>query len=371
MSLSNTIGSSFAFTCFGESHGRCVGVVIDGCPAGLEISDEDIQRKLDLRKPGQSIVTTQRAEQDKVEILSGVFNGRTTGAPICLLIWNTDVRSSDYEKFVNIPRPGHADYPAFVKYSRLNDYRGSGRFSGRITAGFVMAGAVAEKLLVSALSLKIFAYTLELGGLRANLSKFSFDEIIHSRYSNEVRCPDGEMAQRMKDMIVEERSKGDSLGGIVECTVLGLPIGLGEPVFSSIESEISKAVFSIPAVKGIEFGSGFAGARSKGSENNDAYTRTDSGRVETKTNNSGGILGGLSTGMPLVFRTAFKPASSIARPQDSVDLSTGKETRLVVPGRHDPTVVPRAVPVIEAMTSCVLADLAIRGGFVPRVLKKN
>jgi chorismate synthase len=370
MSLPNTIGSSFSFTCFGESHGRCIGVVIDGCPTGLEISEPDIQKKLDLRKPGQSIVTTLRGEQDKVEILSGIFNGKTTGAPICLIIWNSDVRSSDYEKFQNIPRPGHADYPAFIKYSGLNDFRGGGRFSGRITAGFVMAGAVAEKLLVSSLSLKIFAYTLELGGISADPSRFSLDEIIRSRYSNEVRCPDSAVAQKMKEIILEERGKGDSLGGIVECIVLGLPVGIGEPVFSSIESEISKAIFSIPAVKGIEFGSGFAGARLKGSENNDAYARSDNGRIITKTNNSGGILGGLSTGMPLVFRVAFKPASSISKSQDSVDLSTGRDTSLVVPGRHDPTVVPRAVPVIEAMTSCVLADLTIRGGFIPKVLKK-
>jgi chorismate synthase len=371
MSLPNTIGSSFSFTCFGESHGQCIGVVIDGCPAGLQISDKAIQSKLDLRKPGQSIVTTQRGEQDKAQILSGIFDGKTTGAPICILIWNSDIKSSDYEKFVNVPRPGHADYPAFVKYSGLNDYRGGGRFSGRITAGFVMAGAVAERLLSSTLSLRIFAYTLELGGLRADLSKFSFEEIIRGRYSNEVRCPDGEIAQRMKDLIVEERGKGDSLGGIVECIALGLPIGLGEPVFSSIESEISRAIFSIPAVKGIEFGSGFAAAKLRGSENNDPYTKSEEGRIITKTNNSGGILGGLSTGMPLVFRTAFKPASSIAKSQDSIDLSSGKDIRLVVPGRHDPTVVPRAVPVVEAMTSCVLADLAIRGGFIPKVLNRK
>ncbi len=371
MSLPNTIGSSFAFTCFGESHGRCVGVVIDGCPTGLEITKEEIQVKLDLRKPGQSIVTTQRKEEDQVEILSGVFNGRATGAPICLVIWNSDVRSSDYEKFVKTPRPGHADYPAFVKYAGLNYYRGGGRFSGRITAGFVMAGAVAEKLLSAVLSLKVFAYTVELGGLRADLSKYSLDEIIRDRYSNEVRCPDSVIAQKMKDLIVEERGRGDSLGGIVECTVLGLPVGIGEPVFSSLESELSKAIFSIPAVKGIEFGSGFAGAKLKGSENNDAYTQSPDGRIITKTNNSGGILGGLSTGMPLVFRTAFKPASSIAKSQTSVDMSTGRESELIVPGRHDPTVVPRAVPVIEAMASCVLADLAIRGGFIPKVLKKS
>ena len=372
MSLPNTIGSSFAFTCFGESHGRCIGVVVDGCPTGLELSEADIQTKLDLRKPGQSIVTTQRGEADKVEILSGVFKGRTTGAPICMIIWNSDVRSSDYEKFVTIPRPGHADYPAFVKYAAMNDYRGGGRFSGRITAGFVMAGAIAEKLLLASFpDLQIYAYTIELGGIRADLSNLSSDEIIRRRYLNEVRCPDGESAQRMKDLIMEERGRGDSLGGIVECNVTQLPIGLGEPVFSSIESEISKSIFSIPAVKGIEFGSGFSGARLKGSENNDSYLISKNGEVVTRSNNSGGILGGLSTGMPLVFRTAFKPASSIARPQDSVDLATRKESKLIVPGRHDPSVVPRAVPVIESMTACVVADLALRGGYVARILKNK
>lgn len=368
MGLPNTIGNSFAFTCFGESHGRCVGVVIDGCPTGLGISEEHVQKQLDLRRPGQSIVATQRSETDKVEILSGVFQGKTTGAPICMLVWNSDTRSSDYEKFTNIPRPGHADYPAFVKYSKLNDYRGGGRFSGRITAGFVMAGAVAQKLLAEALSVEVFAYTLELGGLRADISKMSFEDIIKRRYSNELRCPDETAAQKMKDLVLTERGRGDSLGGIVECIVPRLPVGVGEPVFASIESEVSKAIFSIPAVKGIEFGSGFGGTKSRGSENNDVYEMRD-GRVVTKTNNSGGILGGLSNGMPLVFRTAFKPASSIAKPQDTLDLSTGKEDRLVVPGRHDPTVVPRAVPVIEGMTSCVLADLAIQGGFIPKVLK--
>ncbi|MDG7001645.1 MAG: chorismate synthase [Nitrososphaerota archaeon] len=369
MTLPNTIGSSFAFTSFGESHGRCVGVVIDGCPTGLELSEPDVQKLLDLRKPGQSIVATQRAEEDRVEFLSGVFNGKTTGAPICMLIWNSDQRSSDYDRFMNVPRPGHADYPALVKYGRMNDYRGGGRFSGRITAGFTMAGAVALKLLERSLGIKVFAYTIEIGGIRADVSKLSDEEIIASRYSNEVRCPDRSAAEAMKKKVVEERGSGDSLGGIVECVALNLPVGVGEPVFSSIESEIGRSIFSIPAVKGIEFGSGFAGTRTKGSENNDAYIKMENGRVITKTNNSGGILGGISTGMPLVFRVAFKPASSIASSQDTLDLSTMKETKLIVPGRHDPTVVPRGVPVVESMTACVLADLAIKGGFIPRVLK--
>ncbi len=369
MSLPNTIGSSFAFTCFGESHGKCVGVVIDGCPTGLELSEQDVQKLLDLRKPGQSIVTTQRAEEDKVEILSGLFKGKTTGAPITMLIWNGDQRSSDYDKFVNIPRPGHADYPAYVKYAGMNDYRGGGRFSGRITACFVMAGAVAQKLLARALRVEIFAYTLELGGIRANVESLSKDEIVARRYSNEVRCPDQPTAERMKQMVVQERGHGDSLGGVVECNVLGVPVGVGEPVFSSVESQISRAMFSIPAVKAVEFGSGFAGTRRKGTQNNDVYTTALDGTIVTKTNNSGGILGGMTNGMPVVFRVGFKPASSIAAAQDTLDISTMKETSLVVPGRHDPTVVPRAVPVVECMAACVVADLAMQGGFVPRVLK--
>jgi len=363
----NTIGSSYAFTCFGESHGRCIGVVIDGCPAGLDLSEPDVQKMLDLRKPGQSIVTTMRTEQDKVEILSGVFRGKTTGAPLCLLIWNADTRSSDYDKFVSVPRPGHADYPALVKYGAFNDYRGGGRFSGRITAGFVMAGAIAQKLLERTLSVRIYAYTKELGGIRMR-DDLVPEEIIAKRYSNEVRCPDQELAERMRDLVIKARGAGDSLGGIVECTATGLPIGVGEPVFSSLESELSKAIFSIPAVKGIEFGSGFAGSRSKGTENNDLYEELRDGKLLTRTNNAGGILGGMSTGMPLVFRVAFKPASSIAAPQETIDLSTKEKTRLQVPGRHDPTVVPRAVPVVECMTACVLADLAIKGGFIKRVL---
>lgn len=369
MSLSNTLGSHFSVTCFGESHGRCVGVVIDGCPTGLEISEAEVQKLLDLRKPGQSIVTTQRAEHDRIEFLSGTFRGKTTGAPITMLIWNGDQRSTDYDKFVNIPRPGHADYPAFVKYHGMNDYRGGGRFTGRITACFVMAGAIAQKLLSKALNVEIFAYTLELGGIRANTNKMPKDAIVSNRYSNEVRCPDLEAAEKMKKLIIEERGHGDSLGGIVECSVLNLQVGIGEPVFSSMESLLSRAIFSIPAVKAIEFGSGFAGTRLKGTENNDAYTATSDGRVVTKSNNSGGILGGLTNGMPVVFRVGFKPASSIAALQETLDLATMKESKLIVPGRHDPTVVPRAVPVVECMTACVIADLAIAGGFIPKVLK--
>lgn len=363
----NIIGERFVAMSFGESHGRCVGIVVDGCPAGLPISESDIQSKLDLRKPGQSIVTTQRKEEDKVEILSGVFNGNTTGAPICMLIWNKDPDSRPYEQLRNTPRPGHADYPAMMKYGGFNDYRGGGRFSGRITATFVMAGAIAEKLLRETLGIEILAYTLEIGGIRA--SNLTIENIRKLRYSNEVRCPDSDTAEKMKEAIVKARSDGDSLGGIVECTVLNISIGLGEPVFSALESDFSKALFAIPAVKGVEFGSGFEGAKRRGSENNDIY-RVENGKVITMSNNSGGILGGLSNGMPLLLRVAFKPTSSIAKKQQSIDLQSMKETEMTVPGRHDPCVVPRAPPVVEAIVSLILADHAIKYGLIPQVLKR-
>lgn len=363
----NIIGERFVAVSFGESHGRCVGVIVDGCPAGLPISEQDIQAKLDLRKPGQSIVTTQRKEEDKVEIISGVFNGHTTSAPICMIIWNKDQDSRPYEQMKEKPRPGHADYPAMVKYGGFNDYRGGGRFSGRITATFVMAGAIAQKLLEQALGIEVLAYTLEIGGIRANNLKI--DDIRKLRYSNEVRCPDANTAEKMKEAIVKARSEGDSLGGIVECTALNMPIGLGEPVFGALESDLSKALFAIPAVKGVEFGSGFEGSRRRGSENNDIY-KVEDGKIVTITNNSGGILGGLSNGMPLLLRIAFKPASSIAKTQQTVDLASMEETEIMVPGRHDPCVVPRAPPVVEAIVSLILADHAIKYGLIPPVLKR-
>ncbi|MFQ5920744.1 MAG: chorismate synthase [Nitrososphaerales archaeon] len=365
----NTIGERFIATSFGESHGRCVGVVVDGCPAGLAISEQDVQTKLDLRKPGQSIVTTQRKEEDKVEILSGVFNGNTTGAPICMIIWNKDKDSSAYEELRGKPRPGHADYPALVKYGGFNDYRGGGQFSGRLTATFVMAGAVAEKLLERTLGIEVLAYTTEIGKIRG-AGNIKMDDIRKKRYSNEVRSPDQDAATKMKEAILKAKGDGDSLGGVVECTALNIPVGLGEPLFGALESDLSRALFGIPAVKGVEFGSGFAGSRSKGSENNDIYRVVDGGKIETITNNSGGILGGLSNGMPLLLRVAFKPASSIAKKQKTVDLANKDEAEIIVPGRHDPCVVPRAPPVVEAVVSIILADHAVRYGLIPPVLKR-
>jgi chorismate synthase len=359
------IGERFVAMSFGESHGRCVGIVVDGCPAGLPLNESDIQPLLDLRKPGQSVVTTQRKEEDRVEILSGLFNDHTTGAPICMLIWNKDSDSRPYEMIKNIPRPGHADYPAMVKYGGFADYRGGGRFSGRLTATLVMAGAVAAKLLKKTLDIETVAYTTEIGNVKAgNITA----ENIPTRYNNEVRCPDPAAAEKMKEAILQARKDGDSLGGVIECTTSSLPVGLGEPIFASLESDLSKALFSIPAVKAVEFGSGFAGSKRRGSENNDVYMLKN-GRVVTKTNNAGGILGGLSNGMPLVIRVGFKPAASIAKTQETLDISKKSQASLEVPGRHDPCVVPRAPPVVECVVSMILADHAIRAGLIPPVLK--
>jgi chorismate synthase len=360
------IGERFVAMSFGESHGRCVGMIVDGCPAGLSLKESDIQSLLDLRKPGQSILSTQRKEEDKVEILSGLFNGYTTGAPICMLIWNEDSDSKPYEVIKNIPRPGHADYPAMVKYGGFADYRGSGRFSGRLTATIVMAGAIAGKLLKNTLGIETFAYTTEIGGIMANNNITK--ENIATRYDNEVRCPDPIAAQKMKEAILQARKYGDSLGGVIECVTTALPVGLGEPIFGSLESDLSKGLFSIPAVKAVEFGSGFSGSRTRGSENNDVYMMHN-GKVLTKTNNAGGILGGLSTGMPIVVRVGFKPAASVAKRQQTLDVSTKEQANLTVPGRHDPCVVPRAPPVVECIVSVVLADHAIRAGLIPPVLK--
>ena len=361
----NIIGERFVAMSFGESHGRCVGIVVDGCPAGMPLAESDIQGQLDLRKPGQSVVTTQRKEEDRVEILSGLFNGFTTGAPICMLIWNKDSDSRAYETIKNIPRPGHSDYPAIVKYGGFADYRGSGRFSGRLTATLVMAGAVAQKLLKSTLGIETVAYTSEIGGIKAgNINQSN----IPSRYTNDVRCPDQEAAAKMKDAILQARKDGDSLGGVIDCVSTGLPVGLGEPIFASLESDLSKALFSIPAVKAVEFGSGFAGSKRRGSENNDLYYMKD-GKVVTKTNNAGGVLGGLSNGMPLTIRVGFKPAASIAKAQETLDISKSAQANLTVPGRHDPCVVPRAPPVVECVVSMVLADHALRAGMIPPVLK--
>jgi len=361
----NSIGHRFVLTSFGESHGKTVGAVVDGCPAGLEISEKDIQKMLDYRKPGTSLITTQRKEDDKVEILSGVFRGFTTGAPITMIIWNSDKKSRDYENLKTKLRPGHSDYPAMIKYNHFNDYRGGGRFSGRLTATHVMGGAIARKLLEVSLGIETNSFTKRIG--KIEMKKKIDKKLIKSNYKNDVRCPDDTTAKNMKDSILNARKKGDSLGGIIESITTNVPIGLGEPIFSSLESDLSKAIFSIPSVKGIEFGSGFEGSKLFGSENNDLYT-INRGKIITKTNNSGGILGGISNGMPITIRIAFKPASSISQKQSTVDIKTKKITNLQVQGRHDPCVVPRAPPVVDSLVALTLADHALLAGKIKPVL---
>ena len=365
MLTGNSIGRRLVLTSFGESHGRCVGAVLDGCPAGLDLTEKDIQKMLDLRKPGQSLVSTQRKEDDVVEIISGTFRGSTTGAPITMVIWNKDQKSTDYEKLRAEMRPGHSDYPAYVKYKKFNDHRGGGRFSGRLTATHVMGGSIARKLLKEQLGVETNSYTEQIGKIK--VVKEVDKKLFKSIYSNVVRCPSKITATKMEKSILNARKKGDSLGGIIKSVTMNVPPGLGEPIFGSLESDISKAIFSIPAVKGVEFGSGFAGSERFGSENNDPFI-IKNGKISTKTNNSGGILGGISNGMPIVFRVAFKPASSIAKYQDTVNVKTKKNIKLQVGGRHDPCVVPRAPPVVDSLVSLILADHALLSGLIKPVL---
>jgi chorismate synthase len=364
----NSIGKEFAVTCFGESHGKCVGVIVDGCPAGLPLTEKDIQKELDKRIPPKAEIVSGRIEEDIVEVLSGVFEGYTTGAPICALVWNKEAMPSDYDVVRDLPRPGHADYVARVKYGGFNDYRGGGRFSGRITVAFVMAGAIAKKLL-SLFGVEVLAYTTAIGDVKMDRTP-TISEIRENTYRNPVRCPHSEYVKAMEKAILKAKSEGDSLGGIVECTVLNVPVGVGEPIFDSLDADIAKILFTVPAVKGVEFGAGFRASNLKGSENNDAYI-IDEGKVATLTNNAGGVLGGLSNGMPITVRVAIKPTPSIRKEQKTVDLSKMEETTMQIRGRHDPCIVPKAVPVIESAVAIILADHMIRGGFIPKVLRRQ
>lgn len=365
---SNSIGEEFVVTCFGESHGRCVGAVVDGCPAGLRFSEQDIQTALDQRVPQQSKIASGRTEEDIVEILSGFFNGFTTGAPICTLIWNKGAVPSDYDPIKETPRPGHADYTAQIKYGGFNDYRGGGRFSGRITAAFVMAGSVSRKLL-SLYNVKVLAYTTVIGEI-ALQEEPTVKEIEKNTYRSVVRCPDLKCSKAMEEAILQARRKGDSVGGIVECVALNVPVGIGEPLFDSLDADIAKLLFDIPAVKGVEFGAGFNAARLRGSQNNDAYAIRN-GRIVTLTNDAGGILGGISSGMPIRVRIAIKPTPSISREQKTVNLARKEETSIRVTGRHDPCIVPKTVPVVESLVSMILSDHMIRTGIIPKVLRED
>lgn len=347
----STYGNLFRITTWGESHGPALGVVIDGCPAGLSLCAEDIQVYLDRRKPGTSSVTTQRKEDDKVEILSGVFEGRTTGAPISLMIRNTSQHSKDYSNIANCYRPGHADFSFDAKYG-FRDYRGGGRSSGRETAARVAAGAVAIKILKE-LGISLTAYTKAIGPIEANDSKPD----ISFALSHPVCMPDREAGEKALAFIDEKRLAKDSVGGCVKCIISGAPAGVGEPVFDKLDAALSKAMFSIGAVKAVEIGDGISASQALGSENNDGFTCAD-GRIATATNHCGGILGGISTGGEIVIKTYFKPTPSIYQPQKTVD-QNGNAITLSIEGRHDPCIVPRAVVVVEAMTALTLLDLLL------------
>jgi chorismate synthase len=363
----NIFGNRFVLLSFGESHGKCVGAVVDGCPAGLMLSEKDIQRELNRRRPGQSELTTTRGEMDEVEILSGVFEGYTTGAPICMIVWNKDIDSSKYELVKYEPRPGHADYTAGIRYGGFNDHRGGGRFSGRITISYVMGGAIAKKILGEILKVEILAHTIEIGGIKAGT--IGLEEIKKSE-NNSVRCADSGAAKKMINRIKQVQGEKDSLGGVIECLALNVPAGLGDPVFSTLEGDLSRALYAIPAVKSVQFGSGVDAAKMTGSQHNDPFAIRE-GKVVTLSNYAGGILGGISNGMPITCRVTIKPTASIGKPQQTVNLRNMKETTIEIEGRHDPCIVPRAVPVVEAMVALVIVDHAISANLIPRVLEKK
>lgn len=344
----NSFGKLFKLTTFGESHGVAIGGVIDGCPSGITIDLDAIQLEMDRRKPGQSDIVTQRKESDVVEFLSGIFEGQTTGTPIGFIIKNTDQKSKDYSHIKDVYRPSHADYTYDKKYG-VRDYRGGGRSSARETACRVVAGAIAKQLLKD---VKISAYTSSVGDLF--LDKPYQDLDFSKIESNTVRCPDESVSNQMIEKIRKIRKQGDTIGGTVTCVIQNLPVGLGEPVFDKLHAELGKAMLSINAVKGFEYGSGFCGAKMKGSEHNDQFNEDGS----TKTNLSGGIQGGISNGMDIYFRVAFKPVATIIQKQNTLD-NKGDIVEMQGKGRHDPCVVPRAIPIVEAMAALVLADYTL------------
>lgn len=353
---SNYFGQIFRMTTFGESHGPAIGVVIDGCPSNLPLAKEEIETELAHRQPGKTPYTSPRAEKDEVEILSGLFNGKTTGAPIALLIRNKDVDTSKYEPIKELLRPGHANFTYLEKYG-IFDYRGGGRSSARETASRVAAGAVAKKLLAH-FKIELCAFVAEIGAIAiAEPDLKHLSSLRKKTLANPIFCPDPKAADKMMKKIEEAKKEGDSLGGILQCAVGSLPAGLGDPVYGKLEALLASAMLSLPATKGFEIGSGFAAARMKGSEHNDAFDIDEKGKITTATNFAGGTLGGISTGLPLTFRVAFKPTSSIKKPQMTVSVKKEKKPFNLPEGsRHDPCVAIRAVPIIEAMTALVLAD---------------
>ena len=352
----NSFGQLFKITTFGESHGGAVGCVVDGCPPGIAITEADIQKELDRRKPGQSAITSPRKEADVAHILSGVFDSKTTGTPILLLAHNADMRPEDYDHLKTIYRPSHADFTYLAKYG-LRDARGSGRASARETLARVAAGAIAKKFLKEKLGVEILSYVEQVGDIRTELdhAKVTMKDI----EQNIIRCPDQKAAEKMIELVEKMRDEGDSIGGVIKGVIRHVPKGLGEPVFDKIPAELGKAMLSINAVKGFEIGSGFGGVKMRGSEHNDPFYVDKKGDVRTKTNNAGGTLGGITSGEDIYFRVAFKPVATIKKKQQTVN-SDNEEVELEARGRHDPCVLPRAVPIVDAMSALVIMDHYLR-----------
>ena len=366
--MTNTTGKIFRVTSFGTSHGKALGAVIDGCPANLELSEEDIQIELNKRRPGTSAITTSRQEADKVEILSGIFEGKTDGTPIAGLVYNTNQKSKDYSQLKDTPRPGHGDYCWIEKYGNYN-YNGGGRGSGRVTIGHVIGGAIAKKLL-SHFNIKVISHVVQIGDIMAHSTDINI--LKENINKNPVRCGDLEAAKAMEELILEKKSEGDSIGGIVETIAVGVPAGLGEPVFGKLDGDLAKILMEIGAVKGVEIGLGFDVATASASEINDEFYYDEFGEVETKTNSSGGILGGMSNSMPIVSRIAVKPTPSISKVQQTINLKEHENASMEIKGRHDPCICPRVTAVAESATAIVLADHMIRSGFIhPSNIEKS
>ncbi len=353
--MGSSFGQLFRITTWGESHGAGVGVVVDGCPARVPLSLEEIQLDLDRRKPGQSAITTQRKEGDRAEIHSGVFDGVTLGTPIAISVWNEDARSKDYSHMANVYRPSHADYTYEAKYG-VRNWKGGGRASARETIGRVAGGAVAKKVLAQLFGIEILGWVCKVHTIEAEVDPQAVT--LEQVEDNIVRCPDADVAELMEEAVRKARKEGDSLGGVVEVVARGVPAGWGEPVFDKLDADLAKAMLSIPACKGFEVGSGFGGVEMTGAQHNDAFYN-DGERIRTRSNFSGGVQGGISNGENIVLRAAFKPTATIIKSQETVD-SSGEATELRGRGRHDPCVVPRAVPIVEAMTALVLVDHALR-----------
>ncbi|HTG52155.1 MAG TPA: chorismate synthase [Candidatus Tectomicrobia bacterium] len=365
--MGNSFGQLFRVTTFGESHGGGIGVIIDGCPPRIEISEAEIQRELDRRRPGQSKLTTRRKEADRCEILSGVFEGKTLGTPIAVLVRNKDTRPEDYSEIARKFRPSHADYTYEAKYG-IRNWQGGGRASARETIGRVAAGAIAKKILAALYTdFEIVAYVTQIHELAAQIDRSTVK--IKDVEKTIVRCPDNSIARKMISLIETVRDEGDSVGGVIECVARGVPPGLGEPVFDKLEADLAKAMLSIPAAKAFEIGSGFGATQMRGSQHNDAF-ETRAGKIRTTTNNSGGVQGGISNGEDIYFRVAFKPPATIALEQKTVTISKD-ETDLAARGRHDPCVLPRAVPIVEAMAALVLCDHALRQNAVRCGIQKS